>query len=113
MRRKMPSRTRQPASLSTKIKGEKTEEKKDMKDNNGDRDDELAYQAKIKPDCDWIKKNFDGRANARAAEMDGLTSAKEFLAGKASLLQLKVEAPVKPHTDSSDKLASITFLGLH
>ena len=69
-------------------KGEsKTDEKKDLADNEGQRDDELKYKSKIKPDCDWILKNFDGRTAARAAEMDGLTSAKEFLAGKASLLK--------------------------
>lgn len=61
---------------------EKTEEHKDKKGNNKDRDAELAYQEKIKPDCDWILKNFDGRASARDAEMNGLVSAKEFLAGK-------------------------------
>merc|ERR1719387_2010228 len=65
----------------------KEEENKDMKENNKDRDDELAYQAKIKPDCDWVLKAFDQRADARAAEMTGLTSAKEFLAGKTALLQ--------------------------
>jgi len=88
---------------------EKTEENKDMKENNKDRDNELSYKGKITPDCDWIKKNFDGRATGRAAEMDGLVSAKEFLAGKASLLQLEVHAPVQAH----GKLEKITFMGLH
>merc|ERR1719335_2091400 len=35
---------------------DKKEEHKDMKENNKDRDAELKYQAKIKPDCDWILK---------------------------------------------------------
>jgi len=68
---------------------DKEEETKDMKENNIDRDDELKYQAKIKPDCDWIMKAFDGRADARAAEAAGLTTAKEFLAGRTALLQSK------------------------
>jgi hypothetical protein len=91
---------------------EKTEEKNDRNKNIEDHDAETSYKNKIKPDCDWIKSNFDGRATGRAAEMSGLVSAKEFLAGKTSLLQLKVEVPVKPHTVSEDKLAGIRFLGV-
>jgi hypothetical protein len=94
-------------------KGEKTDESKDMGENNKDRDAELSYKDKITPDCDWIKKNFDGRATARDAEMSGLVSAKEFLAGKASLLQVEKLAPAKAAAGSSDRLANIGFLGLH
>jgi len=71
-----------------------------MKENNKDRDSELKYQAKIKPDCDWILGAFDGRAEARAAEANGLTSAKEFLAGKTALIQ------------SPKPLSSMNFLGI-
>merc|ERR1719262_1544346 len=73
--------------IIAKRKEDKEEENEDMKANNKDRDAELAYQAKITPDCDWILKAFDQRAAAREAEMDGLTTAKEFLAGKTALLQ--------------------------
>merc|ERR1719498_1295116 len=73
--------------IIAKRKEDKEEENKDMKENNKDRDAELKYQAKITPDCDWILKAFDQRAAARAAEMDGLTTAKEFLAGKTALLE--------------------------
>merc|ERR1740130_2417730 len=97
-------------SLEEIISKRKDEKNSDKKDNNKDRDAELKYQDKIKPDCDWILKAFDGRATARNAEMSGLTSAKEFLAGKTSLLQIKTETPIKA---SADKLASITFLGIH
>jgi len=109
----LTSKQKSLEDMIAKRKSEKTDENKDMKENNKDRDSEITYKDKITPDCDWIKKNFDGRATARAAEMDGLVSAKEFLAGKTALLQLKVEAAVKPHVDVNDKLASITFLGLH
>merc|ERR1719215_1786186 len=85
---------------------DKKEENSDMKENNIDRDDELKYQAKITPDCDWILKAFDGRADARAAEMAGLTTAKEFLAGKTALLQSN-----KDKFDDS-KFASMRFLGI-
>jgi peptidoglycan hydrolase CwlO-like protein len=73
--------------IIAKRKEDKEEENKDMKANNKDRDAELAYQVKIKPDCDWILKAFDQRAAARAAEMDGLATAKEFLAGKTALIE--------------------------
>merc|ERR1719399_925108 len=75
--------------IIAKRKEDKEEENLDMKENNKDRDAELKYQAKIKPDCDWILKAFDQRAQARAAEADGLTTAKEFLAGKVALVQSK------------------------
>jgi len=84
---------------------DKKDENVEMKENNADRDAELAYQSKIKPDCDWILKAFDQRAEARAAEMDGLTTAKEFLAGKTSLLQSKSK-----FDDST--LPSLGFLGI-
>merc|ERR1719316_683887 len=73
--------------IIAKRKEDKEEENKDMKANNKDRDAELAYESKIKPDCDWILKAFDQRADARAAEMDGLATAKEFLAGKTALIE--------------------------
>merc|ERR1719221_1491163 len=77
--------------IIAKRQEDKEEENKDMKENNKDRTDELDYKAKIKPDCDWILKAFDQRAAARAAEMDGLTSAKEFLAGKVALVEKKFD----------------------
>jgi peptidoglycan hydrolase CwlO-like protein len=98
-------------SIIAKRQQEKTEEKKDMAANNKDRDSELAYKDEIKPDCDWILKNFDGRASARAAEMDGLVSAKEFLAGKKEFLQLKSSR--SSSSIGEDALANIRFLGLH
>jgi len=80
---------------------DKKDENTDKKENNKDRTSELKYQAKIKPDCDWILGAFDGRAEARAAEMGGLTTAKEFLNGKTALIQ----SNIKP-------LSSIGFLGI-
>jgi len=90
--------------IISKRNEDKDEENKDLGENNDDRDAELKYQAKIKPDCDWIMKAFDQRAAARAAEADGLTTAKEFLAGKTALLQNK--------KFDDAKLSSIGFLGL-
>merc|ERR1740121_528070 len=73
--------------IIAKRQEDKEEETKVMGENNDDRDDELEYKAKIKPDCDWVLKAFDQRATARAAEMSGLTQAKEFLAGQVALLE--------------------------
>lgn len=85
---------------------DKEEENQSMKDNNGDRDSELGYQTKIKPDCDWIIGAFDKRADARAAEMNGLTSAKELLSGQSALL----DKSEKKFDD--DALPRIGFLGI-
>jgi len=65
---------------------ERADESEDKKDNEGELKDELDYKAEIKPDCDWILGAFEKRAKARAMELDGLTGAKEYLAG-ATLLQ--------------------------
>merc|ERR1719487_1832148 len=89
-------------TIISKRKEDKEEENKDMKENNKDRDAELAYQDKITPDCDWILKAFDSRADARAAEMNGLSTAKEFLAGKTALLE----------QSKGKSLSSIGFLGV-
>jgi len=88
--------------IIAKRMSDKEEENKDMKANNGDRDAELSYEAKIKPDCDWIIKAFGDRAIARTNEKNGLLTAKEYLAGQVTL----VEKSTKPD------LTSIGFLGL-
>eukprot|EP00928_Gymnodinium_smaydae_P067611 TRINITY_DN505_c0_g1_i8.p1 TRINITY_DN505_c0_g1~~TRINITY_DN505_c0_g1_i8.p1 ORF type:complete len:738 (-),score=237.15 TRINITY_DN505_c0_g1_i8:103-2316(-) len=65
--------------------GNKQEEKSDehnlKQENEADLKDERDYRASIKGDCDWILKAFGDRASRRQAEMQGLTKAKEFLAG--------------------------------
>merc|ERR1712003_523119 len=50
-------------------------------DNEHQLKDEKDYLAKITPDCDWIIGAFEKRAAARAAEMDGLSGAKDSLVG--------------------------------
>merc|ERR1740133_901815 len=86
--------------IISKRNDDKKDENVDMKENNKDRDAELAYQAKITPDCDWILKAFDGRADARSAELGGLTTVKDMLAGMPALVQ-------EPKTFSS-----LGFLGI-
>jgi len=65
---------------------ERADEEEDKKGNEGELKDELDYKAEIKPDCDWILGAFAKRSKARTMELDGLTGAKEYLAG-ATLLQ--------------------------
>jgi hypothetical protein len=93
-------------------KEDKEEETKDMHNSERLRDQELKYKAKITPDCSWILKAFDERAAARDAEMNGLTSAKDFLAGQvkeeaASLLEKNMGRPF-----DDNKLGSIGFLSM-
>jgi len=79
-------------NLATNIAMElqqQSDENNDMNENQGDKDDKLAYMKQIKPDCDWIIGAFKQRESARTAEMNGLVEAKEYLAGyqPSSLLQ--------------------------
>eukprot|EP00928_Gymnodinium_smaydae_P037673 TRINITY_DN26112_c0_g1_i1.p1 TRINITY_DN26112_c0_g1~~TRINITY_DN26112_c0_g1_i1.p1 ORF type:complete len:745 (-),score=268.53 TRINITY_DN26112_c0_g1_i1:39-2177(-) len=97
-------------SLETQI-ADRQQDKTDegvLKDANvGNRTDTVTYRDNIKPDCDWIIGAFTKRANKRQAEMDGLTQAKEFLAGfqaqqsdgASSLAQRRVRGGVALRAD--------------
>jgi len=54
------------------------------KDKQGDLGAEEDMEKSLLTDCEWVKTNFDSRAKARAAELDGLVEAKNFLAGVES-----------------------------
>jgi len=60
---------------------EKTAEETDKTNNENDLEEERTYKASIQDDCDFIIRTFSKRASDRAAEMDGLVGAKEYLAG--------------------------------
>lgn len=64
-----------------KRQSEKDDEHADMEVNKKDLSDEVAYKKDITNDCDWIIRAFEERRSRRAAEMEGLVGAKEFLAG--------------------------------
>jgi len=87
-------------------KGEELEaEEADKKKNESDLKDEEDYKASIKPDCDWMLKAFAGRAEKRAAELEGLTGAKEYLVGaKPSLLERRAF--------DDNRLSGLKFLAL-
>jgi len=73
---------------------DKDDEHKDKKSNEADLKDEQDYKAKIKPDCDFMLENWQSRFNKRKAEMDGLVTAKDYLAGAMGGAAL---AQVAPH----------------
>jgi len=85
---------------------DKEEEEQLKSDNQDHYMAEEDYLLSYKPDCDWVLSTFDKRAEDRAAEMNGLTEAKEYLAGyQASLLET-------PKHFDDEKLANIGFLGI-
>merc|ERR550514_799853 len=51
------------------------------KDNEGSKKDEEKLREEIEPDCEFMAKHIDERRSKRQVEMDGLVSAKEYLAG--------------------------------
>ena len=59
---------------------ENTAEHGDVSVNHGDKADELNYELEMKIDCDWIIRSFTDRNNANEAELNGLLTAKEYLA---------------------------------
>jgi len=64
-----------------KTEQEKADEIELMNQNSALRKDEKTYLDGILPDCKWVFKAFFERADKRAAEMQGLTAAKEYLVG--------------------------------
>lgn len=90
-------------ALQKSLEAKKVNLAKQIADRNKDKDDENTkkdtnnvdltaeetYKAKIKPDCDFMIENWQSRFNQRKAEMDGLVTAKDFLAGamKSALIQ--------------------------
>jgi DNA repair exonuclease SbcCD ATPase subunit len=82
----------------------KTEEKKEAEEGKlAENQENLAineeYKKSITPDCDWMLNSFQERRDKRAAEMNGLVKAKEFLSG-ASLVQ----ASAKPHVQEFEQI---------
>jgi len=92
-------------------KEEKSDEEQLKLSNEGDLKDERDYKASIKTDCDWIIGAFEQRAAKRQKEHEGLTKAKEFLAGMQTD---KAAAALLQETASFDdtRLSKIRFLGL-
>jgi len=69
-------------------------DKQDQVGKKGDAENDLADEEKlakaIAADCDWVKSHFDKRRTSRAAEVDGLVEAKEFLAQAGSPSDLEM-----------------------
>lgn len=103
--------TERKTNLETMI-GKRTQERddenNDKTNNEGDLTAETDYRADITPDCDWIIGAFSQRASRRVAEMEGLTQAKEFLAGYSPSGSSLISEKTSPGTG----LASVRFLAL-
>jgi len=106
-------------SLETAIStrgGEKLAEEEDKSSNEGDLQSEKDYKVSITNNCDFIIRTFEKRAASRAAEMQGLEGAKEYLAkyvasqGEAALLEKK--PALRGPTFDDTALANTRFLGL-
>merc|ERR1719456_258454 len=68
------------------------------------RNEELA---EMKPNCDWILKNFELRRTRRASEMEGLMDAQSLLSGSGGT----VLAQTEKHTFSSPlSFEGVSFL---
>jgi len=83
---------------------DKMSEHSDRTKNLGEKQSEELYKSQIKPDCDWIIGAFKERETARAAEMNGLVTAKEYLAGA------KVPSLLQKSKFNDDALSSINFM---
>eukprot|EP00747_Dinoflagellata_sp_TGD_P142971 gnl/TRDRNA2_/TRDRNA2_176316_c1_seq2.p1 gnl/TRDRNA2_/TRDRNA2_176316_c1~~gnl/TRDRNA2_/TRDRNA2_176316_c1_seq2.p1 ORF type:complete len:674 (+),score=171.92 gnl/TRDRNA2_/TRDRNA2_176316_c1_seq2:51-2024(+) len=64
---------------------ERAEGSASVTSSNADLRAQETQMKAIKADCDWILSAFDKRKDARALEMDGLTTAKEYLSGARGL----------------------------
>lgn len=63
--------------------GAKSAEESTLTENQGLLQGQNDYKDSITPDCDWILGAMEKRHKQRTAEAEGLTQAKEFLAGAA------------------------------
>jgi len=90
---------------------DKTQVKGEQQTNQQKLNAQVAYEAGIGPDCHWMIKAFEPRAQARLQEKNGLIEAKELLAGKMALLQSN-KAAVQEDTNVGDKLKNIRFLNV-
>jgi len=98
-------------SMIAKRTEDKNDENTDMTNNKKDLKDEEDYRTQIQPDCDWIIGAFETRAKKRAAEMDGLVAAKEFLAGYQPAEAALLEQPARQEFNDG-ALADIAFHSL-
>jgi len=64
------------------VKNDEIEKEQDDEDENtGLRDNEKKTEEDIKPECDWFIKHQSERREKRKTEIEGLVTAKQYLAG--------------------------------
>merc|ERR1719409_144492 len=72
--------------------------------------EEKDYLMSIKPDCDWILKEFQPRRDTRAQEVQGLIDAKGMLLGAANPAMLQTSARSFNDGDFDKVRLGLTFL---
>lgn len=89
------------------VKNEEIEKENDVKDENA-KSHEIQQKTKadIKPECDWFIKNLSERRSKRKSEMEGLITAKQYLAGAKPPVGL---TELKRHTFDDDAFGHINF----
>merc|ERR1719272_296168 len=98
-------------SDKAKTEQEKDDEQEKLDNNNEKLEVNEEYRKSITPDCDWMLNSFEERRGKRKAEMEGLVTAKEYLAGGTPSMMLETEQVMGPTFDD-DKLQDIDFLGV-
>eukprot|EP00747_Dinoflagellata_sp_TGD_P155036 gnl/TRDRNA2_/TRDRNA2_177551_c3_seq17.p1 gnl/TRDRNA2_/TRDRNA2_177551_c3~~gnl/TRDRNA2_/TRDRNA2_177551_c3_seq17.p1 ORF type:complete len:428 (+),score=170.21 gnl/TRDRNA2_/TRDRNA2_177551_c3_seq17:888-2171(+) len=91
----------------------KTADGVDKTSTQSDKKDQEDHLANIKPDCDWLLGAFDERVRKRAAEMDGLTTAKEALMGAVLLQTGKSGKSFDDNALERVDFKRVNFLGMH
>jgi len=89
------------------LENDKISDEKDVLDENTEsKENEEQTHADIKPDCDWIIEHLAERRDKRKTEMDGLVTAKQFLAGAKPQVGL---AELKRHVFDDAAFGRINF----
>jgi len=97
-------------------KAETEQKRDDEEETKKSNEEKLAlneeYLKSIKPDCDWMLNSFDERVAKRKAEMNGLVTAKEYLAGAAPPTMMQDSITFDKAKFDDTKLQDINFVNL-
>jgi len=89
------------------LENDKISDEKDLRDENSEsKGNEEQTHADIQPECDWIIEHLAERREKRKTEMDGLVTAKQFLAGAKPQVGL---AELKRHVFDDAAFGRINF----
>lgn len=89
------------------VKNDEIEKEKGvLQENTESKENEETTEADIKPECDWFIKNLAERRSKRKTEMEGLVTAKQYLAGAKPPVGL---TELKRHSFDDDAFGQINF----